>query len=54
MVEAARRRHEGRAGVAFTSEPDLDPHDFVVASGIFNVKLEAPEQEWQDYVSGRP
>lgn len=35
----------------FTSdEGELSPHDYVVASGVFNVKLDIPSQEWEVYV----
>jgi SAM-dependent methyltransferase len=50
MVARARARHpEAR----FTDrEEELAPHDFVVASGVFNVKLAVPEEEWRAYVLG--
>jgi len=41
----------GLSGYRFTSDPSrLAPADFVVASGIFNVKMEIPDQEWRDYM----
>ncbi len=49
MVEAARRRHGAKASFTATAE-DLRIHDFVVGSGIFNVKLDTPTQTWHDYV----
>lgn len=51
MVEAARVRHAEAADASFAvaSEP-ATPADYGVASGIFNVKLETPLQEWRDYV----
>jgi SAM-dependent methyltransferase len=51
MVARARERHAA-AGAFTTDELALAPHDYVVASGIFNVKLEAPEAEWMEYVAG--
>ena len=49
MVEAARRRHGAQA--SFTpAVQDLRVHDYVVASGIFNVKLATPAAAWHDYV----
>jgi len=35
----------------FTADrQDLTPADFVVASGIFNVKMDTPAGDWHDYV----
>jgi SAM-dependent methyltransferase len=48
MVKEAGRRYEGRR---FTDREDaLSPADFAVASGIFNVKLDTPRDEWTRYV----
>jgi SAM-dependent methyltransferase len=53
MVAAARARYEGQADVSFTSsERDLVPADYAVASGVFNVKLDAEPDAWRDYVLG--
>ena len=49
MVEAARRRHGAKASFTAVAE-DLRVYDFVVASGIFNVRLETPRAAWHDYV----
>jgi SAM-dependent methyltransferase len=44
MVARARGRHG--ASASFTvEESTLAPHDYVVASGVFNVKLQAAEAE---------
>ena len=32
------------------SEDELRPADHTVASGIFNVKLDVPEEDWREYV----
>lgn len=51
MVSRARERHRGFKDAVFTSESSpLARHDFVVASGVFNVKLGADETKWQEYV----
>jgi SAM-dependent methyltransferase len=51
MIAAARGRHGGRPDCRFTGDAgDLTIADFTVASGIFNVKLEAPVGEWEAYV----
>ena len=50
MVEAARARHQA-SGSAFTSRVEaIEPASFAVASGIFNVKLRHPVEQWRDYV----
>ena len=49
MVEAARRRHGAEASFTAVAK-DLRVYDFVVASGIFNVRLETPTAAWHDYV----
>jgi SAM-dependent methyltransferase len=51
MLEHARRKHERLPNVAFADrEEDLERADYTVASGIFNVKLDTPVEEWQEYV----
>ncbi|HEY8622900.1 MAG TPA: class I SAM-dependent methyltransferase, partial [Casimicrobiaceae bacterium] len=51
MLEAARGRHGGDARAAFgADESVLADSDFVVASGVFNVKLERSLAEWEAYV----
>jgi SAM-dependent methyltransferase len=52
MISAARGLHSEASGVRFlTDESLLEPADFTVASGIFNVKLETADEEWEEYVS---
>lgn len=47
MVEAAERTHGIHDHRRFTSDRDeLEPADVVVASGIFNVKLDVPRVRW--------
>lgn len=51
MLEHARRSHEDPPRVGFVgSEDQLEPADFTVASGIFNVRLAVPDDEWRAYV----
>jgi SAM-dependent methyltransferase len=51
MIEHARAAFAGRPWAEFTSRrEELRPADFVVASGIFNVKLDSPVQTWKEYV----
>ena len=49
MVAAARQRYGAQACFTAAAE-ELRVHDFVVASGIFNVRLETPTAAWHDYV----
>jgi SAM-dependent methyltransferase len=51
MIEAARARHAGREWCRFTADlASLQPAAFVVASGIFNVRLDQPIEAWRGYV----
>ncbi len=51
MLAEARRRHGDNSAAAFTSsDTDLAGADFIVASGIFNVRLQTPDAEWRSYV----
>lgn len=49
MIEAARERN-GNVGTFKTSLEQTEKFDYVVASGIFNVKQDRSCQEWEDYV----
>ena len=51
MLEYARRAHEDAPRVVFTDrEDELEPVDFTVASGIFNVRLHVTDEDWREYV----
>ena len=51
MLEHARRAFAGRDDVRFVDDPAALPiADHTVASGVFNVKLDASVSEWTDYV----
>jgi SAM-dependent methyltransferase len=51
MLEHAQREYERAPDVTFVaSEEELEPADYTVASGIFNVKLDVPDGEWREYV----
>jgi SAM-dependent methyltransferase len=51
MVRAAEANAAGATNWAFTAtRSSLEPTDFVMASGIFNVKMETPRDAWHDYV----
>jgi len=51
MVKAASKAHKthNKAHFFYTGEPSA-AQDYSVASGIFNVQLECPEDEWQQYI----
>jgi SAM-dependent methyltransferase len=50
MIDRARRDHRGDHLVFTANEADLEPADYTVASGIFNVKLDTPVEDWTQYV----
>lgn len=51
MIDRARLLHAGMANATFTSDARaLQPADYTVASGIFNVKFDIPGSTWQEYV----
>jgi len=51
MVEKARKLHENIDHCEFfTNNSSLETSDFTIASGIFNVKLQIKEDEWEDYI----
>ena len=51
MVEEARRRYVNEPRARFTSNStELEQADFTVASGVFNVKQDAPDDAWSAYV----
>ena len=51
MIDEAKRRHAGERRARFTPDADaLEPCAYVVASGVFNVRLDVPDEEWSRYV----
>ncbi|MCU1245396.1 MAG: SAM-dependent methyltransferase [Acidobacteria bacterium] len=51
MLAAARQRFADDPTVHFTSQRRALPRaDWCVASGIFNLRMEASHEEWQDYI----
>jgi SAM-dependent methyltransferase len=51
MVARALEDHGGSGRRFVTSEAELEVADFALASGVFNVKLDTPADEWTDYVT---
>ena len=50
MVIAGRETHKDFPNAQFTiDEKEVPKVDYLVAAGIFNIKLDAPYEEWQDF-----
>ena len=51
MINEALKKHEQDAASQWlTTLTDADKFDFVIASGIFNVRLENTQEDWLIYV----
>lgn len=50
MIEQARQEHYAKGLRFTTSEAGLETADYALASGIFNVKLDTPVEDWTRYV----
>jgi SAM-dependent methyltransferase len=51
MVQSARTRNAARPHCCFTSDVTaLSPADYAVASGVFNVRLDVPDEVWEQYL----
>jgi len=51
MIEAAQRVTASIQDCRLTADrASLQPADYVVASGLFNVKADTPDDEWRQYV----
>lgn len=51
MIAIARQSYSGRPQMTFSQdEAELEVADYTVASGIFNVRLETPVDDWANYV----
>jgi hypothetical protein len=52
MVDKGREAHPGDPNCTFTTRlEEAGEVDYVVASGIFNIRLETGESDWQQYVT---
>jgi SAM-dependent methyltransferase len=49
MIAAARKSHGKHLWVNFVTD-DCPVADYTVASGIFNVRLDVPARDWQEYM----
>jgi hypothetical protein len=51
MVRSGNAKHPGDQNCKFTTSlSELKPADYVIASGIFNIKLHISNESWTDYV----
>ena len=51
LIEQARKLHGKHPSCSFSCrESELAPADYTVASGLFNVKMETTDDEWQMYM----
>ncbi len=51
MIDAARNFNRDAPNAAFFTDPDqLESADYTVASGIFNVRLDTPIDQWAQYM----
>jgi SAM-dependent methyltransferase len=51
MIDEAQRLHTANATATFTADwESVAPADYVVASGVFNVRLDAGTEEWRESV----
>jgi len=51
MILAGRQKYMDFSNARFTTdEKELPVTDYLVAAGIFNIKLESPYDEWQDFI----
>lgn len=48
MIEAAQKSYP--EGPVFSNERPTEPVDYVVASGIFNVRMEIDDASWKTYI----
>lgn len=51
MVSAGREKYKEFSNARFTTaEKELPVADYLVAAGIFNIKLDSPYGEWQNFI----
>lgn len=51
LLDHARATHARDVRCSFVADPDdLEPADYVIASGVFNVREDATDDEWSSYV----
>ena len=50
MILRARHLHPGDECKFTTNQEELEPSDYVIASGVLNVRLDTSEARWKDHV----
>ncbi len=51
MIAQAKNLYGGNPKLTFCSDTkDLEPADYTVVSGVFNVRMETPEDDWLCYI----
>lgn len=50
MINAALDKFSDKNDTKWTTTLPINPSDYVIASGIFNVKLDNSNKEWLDYI----
>ncbi|MDF2690478.1 MAG: Methyltransferase domain protein [Gammaproteobacteria bacterium] len=50
MIAEAKKLYIAASHCQFFNNDHLQLHDFTVASGIFNVKMDIPLKEWESYI----
>lgn len=51
MINEAKKRNANDKSSEWTTSINIDEHfDYVIASGIFNVKLENTNEDWKNYI----
>lgn len=50
MIEVSKRLFKGSNAIWSSNEMDLRPVDYVIASGIFNVKMDFTTEDWLTYI----
>ena len=51
MIDLAHQNNPNPAGCRFSASPDdLEPADYVVASGLFNLRLDIDDATWETYI----
>lgn len=51
MLLEARNKHSSKTAKWITELPENQQWDYSIASGIFNVKLDVPTNDWEQYIA---
>ena len=50
MIDACKAKFKDNPAQWYTEEELISEHDYIIASGIFNVKMEFTNAEWHEYI----